>query len=109
MSRERWGRKWLSVDVAVSGATRLQPRHDQVKRRLHPSSFRPLHWKAISCLYVTSCVCLCRRDTTLAITMNVFRILGDVSHTISKCILIWAIHRNKSAEGWFDTPGLDAC
>ncbi|RFU27667.1 hypothetical protein B7463_g8672, partial [Scytalidium lignicola] len=31
--------------------------------------------------------------------MNVFRILGDVSHTLSKCILIFAIHRNKSTEG----------
>ncbi|MCJ1389957.1 hypothetical protein MMC18_002815 [Xylographa bjoerkii] len=31
--------------------------------------------------------------------MNVFRILGDVSHTVSKCILIWSIHVNKSAEG----------
>ncbi|KAI9880828.1 MAG: hypothetical protein M1830_000264 [Pleopsidium flavum] len=31
--------------------------------------------------------------------MNIFRILGDVSHTASKCILIWAIHTNKSAEG----------
>ena len=35
------------------------------------------------------------------VNMNVFRILADVSHTISKCILIWAIHSNKSAEGWF--------
>ncbi|RVX72681.1 hypothetical protein B0A52_04079 [Exophiala mesophila] len=31
--------------------------------------------------------------------MNIFRILGDVSHTASKCILIYAIHSNKSAEG----------
>jgi len=31
--------------------------------------------------------------------MNIFRILGDISHTLSKCILIWAIHSNKSAEG----------
>ncbi|KAK4691862.1 ER lumen protein retaining receptor, partial [Lecanoromycetidae sp. Uapishka_2] len=31
--------------------------------------------------------------------MNVFRVLGDVSHTLSKCILIWAIHSNRSAEG----------
>ncbi|KAL2350853.1 ER lumen protein retaining receptor [Cryomyces antarcticus] len=31
--------------------------------------------------------------------MNIFRILGDVSHTLSKAILIWAIHSNKSAEG----------
>ncbi|EXJ61645.1 hypothetical protein A1O7_02074 [Cladophialophora yegresii CBS 114405] len=31
--------------------------------------------------------------------MNIFRILGDVSHTASKCILIWAIHSNKSSEG----------
>lgn len=31
--------------------------------------------------------------------MNAFRILGDVSHTVSKCILIWAIHSNQSAEG----------
>ncbi|KAH8812968.1 ER lumen protein retaining receptor-domain-containing protein [Xylogone sp. PMI_703] len=31
--------------------------------------------------------------------MNVFRILGDVSHTLSKCILIFAIHRNRSTEG----------
>ncbi|KAH8716749.1 ER lumen protein retaining receptor-domain-containing protein [Phaeosphaeriaceae sp. PMI808] len=30
---------------------------------------------------------------------NVFRILGDVSHTASKIILIWAIHANSSAEG----------
>ena len=33
---------------------------------------------------------------------NVFRILGDVSHTASKCILIWAIHNNHSAEGQVD-------
>ncbi|MCJ1470879.1 hypothetical protein MMC07_009526 [Pseudocyphellaria aurata] len=33
------------------------------------------------------------------VNMNVFRILGDLSHTASKCILIWAIHTNKSAEG----------
>ncbi|KAH8680077.1 ER lumen protein retaining receptor-domain-containing protein [Tricladium varicosporioides] len=31
--------------------------------------------------------------------MNIFRILGDVSHTASKCILIYAIHRNHSSEG----------
>ncbi|KAF1954933.1 hypothetical protein CC80DRAFT_493326 [Byssothecium circinans] len=30
---------------------------------------------------------------------NVFHILGDVSHTTSKLILIWAIHSNSSAEG----------
>ncbi|KAI4155485.1 MAG: hypothetical protein L6R39_001227 [Caloplaca ligustica] len=30
---------------------------------------------------------------------NVFRILGDLSHTASKCILIWAIHANRSSEG----------
>lgn len=30
---------------------------------------------------------------------NVFHILGDLSHTISKGILIWAIHSNSSAEG----------
>ena len=36
--------------------------------------------------------------------MNIFRIIGDVSHTVSKCILIWAIHSNRSAEGW--CPGL---
>ena len=31
--------------------------------------------------------------------MNIFRILGDISHAASKCILIWAIHTNQSAEG----------
>lgn len=31
--------------------------------------------------------------------MNIFRILGDVSHSASKLILIYAIHHNKSAEG----------
>ncbi|KAF4469297.1 ER lumen retaining receptor [Fusarium albosuccineum] len=30
---------------------------------------------------------------------NIFRILGDLSHLLSKCILIFAIHRNRSAEG----------
>ena len=35
----------------------------------------------------------------MAISLNIFRIAGDLSHTASKCILIWAIHRNKSAEG----------
>ncbi|KAI1106220.1 ER lumen protein retaining receptor-domain-containing protein [Jackrogersella minutella] len=30
---------------------------------------------------------------------NVFRILADCSHLLSKCILIFAIHRNRSAEG----------
>ncbi|KAE8450676.1 hypothetical protein EG329_006021 [Mollisiaceae sp. DMI_Dod_QoI] len=33
------------------------------------------------------------------VSMNIFRILGDVSHTLSKCILIFAIHRNHSTEG----------
>ncbi|KAJ6542313.1 ER lumen protein retaining receptor-domain-containing protein [Mycena vulgaris] len=31
--------------------------------------------------------------------MNPFRLMGDLSHLVSKCILIWSIHRNKSAEG----------
>ncbi|KAF8138048.1 ER lumen protein retaining receptor-domain-containing protein [Mycena galopus ATCC 62051] len=31
--------------------------------------------------------------------MNIFRLLGDLSHMASKAILIWSIHRNKSAEG----------
>ncbi|KAK2757058.1 hypothetical protein FQN54_005027 [Arachnomyces sp. PD_36] len=35
----------------------------------------------------------------MPVDMNVFRILGDVSHTVSKCILIWSIHWNRSAEG----------
>ncbi|KAJ5888226.1 hypothetical protein N7495_008267 [Penicillium taxi] len=30
---------------------------------------------------------------------NVFRYLADISHFASICILIWAIHRNSSAEG----------
>ncbi|KAI1827164.1 ER lumen protein retaining receptor-domain-containing protein [Xylaria intraflava] len=30
---------------------------------------------------------------------NIFRILADVSHLLSKVILIYAIHRNRSAEG----------
>ncbi|KAJ9151914.1 ER lumen protein retaining receptor [Pleurostoma richardsiae] len=30
---------------------------------------------------------------------NIFRILGDCSHLLSKLILIFAIHRNRSAEG----------
>ncbi|KAH7092632.1 ER lumen protein retaining receptor-domain-containing protein [Paraphoma chrysanthemicola] len=30
---------------------------------------------------------------------NVFHIFGDISHTASKLILIWAIHSNSSAEG----------
>ncbi|KAJ7692837.1 ER lumen protein retaining receptor-domain-containing protein [Mycena rosella] len=31
--------------------------------------------------------------------MNPFRLAGDLGHLASKCILIWSIHRNKSAEG----------
>ena len=31
--------------------------------------------------------------------LNVFRLLGDLAHISSKCILIFAIQRNKSAEG----------
>jgi hypothetical protein len=30
---------------------------------------------------------------------QIFRILADISHTLSKCILIYAIHRNHSTEG----------
>ncbi|PYH40936.1 ER lumen protein-retaining receptor [Aspergillus saccharolyticus JOP 1030-1] len=33
------------------------------------------------------------------LNMNLFRALGDFSHLGSKCVLIWAIHRNQSAEG----------
>jgi hypothetical protein len=35
----------------------------------------------------------------MGLSMNVFRVLADISHTLSKCILMWAIHHNKSAEG----------
>ncbi|KAK5130259.1 hypothetical protein LTR08_002260 [Meristemomyces frigidus] len=31
--------------------------------------------------------------------METLRVLGDVSHSASKCILIYSIHHNKSAEG----------
>ncbi|KAJ7610155.1 ER lumen protein retaining receptor [Roridomyces roridus] len=31
--------------------------------------------------------------------MNPFRTAGDLAHLTSKCILIWSIHRNRSAEG----------
>ncbi|KAF7357964.1 Protein-ER retention receptor [Mycena venus] len=31
--------------------------------------------------------------------MNIFRLLGDFAHLLAKFILIWSIHRNKSAEG----------
>lgn len=44
-------------------------------------------------------------NATMPVDYNVFRILGDVSHTLSKCILIWAIHSNKSAEGKFNHGG----
>lgn len=30
---------------------------------------------------------------------NIFRYLADLSHLASICILVWAIHKNKSAEG----------
>ena len=36
---------------------------------------------------------------TVLPNQQIFRILGDVSHTLSKCILIYAIHSNHSAEG----------
>jgi len=41
----------------------------------------------------------------MPVSYNVFRVLGDVLHTSSKFILIWAIHRNKSAEGKFGIAG----
>ncbi|KUL88465.1 hypothetical protein ZTR_05441 [Talaromyces verruculosus] len=31
--------------------------------------------------------------------LNIFRVLADLAHISSKCILIWAIHRNSSSEG----------
>ncbi|KAJ7692866.1 ER lumen protein retaining receptor-domain-containing protein, partial [Mycena rosella] len=33
------------------------------------------------------------------LAMNPFRLAGDLAHMASKCILIWSIHWNKSAEG----------
>ncbi|KAB5549679.1 ER lumen protein retaining receptor-domain-containing protein [Coniochaeta sp. 2T2.1] len=35
----------------------------------------------------------------MAIHWNIFRILADLSHLAAKCILIFSIHRNRSAEG----------
>ena len=32
---------------------------------------------------------------------NAFRIIGDLFHLGSVCVLIWAIHKNKSAEGLY--------
>lgn len=37
------------------------------------------------------------------VAWNVFRIIGDLSHAGSICVLLWAIHKNKSAEGSY-TP-----
>ncbi|OQE46641.1 hypothetical protein PENCOP_c001G08709 [Penicillium coprophilum] len=33
------------------------------------------------------------------VAWNIFRIIADLSHLGSICVLIWAIHKNKSAEG----------
>ncbi|ODA79199.1 hypothetical protein RJ55_04791 [Drechmeria coniospora] len=45
----------------------------------------------------------------MAHAWNIFRIVGDLSHALSKCILIFSIHRNRSAEGVsFITQGLYA-
>ncbi|PYH87779.1 hypothetical protein BO71DRAFT_162711 [Aspergillus ellipticus CBS 707.79] len=33
------------------------------------------------------------------LNLNLFRVLADLAHISSKCVLIWAIHRNQSAEG----------
>lgn len=35
----------------------------------------------------------------MTMNVNVFRILADLAHISSKCILIWAIHWNSSSEG----------
>ncbi|KAF2201008.1 ER lumen protein retaining receptor [Delitschia confertaspora ATCC 74209] len=35
----------------------------------------------------------------MVFNFNVFHVLGDVSHTVSKVILIWGVHSNSSAEG----------
>ncbi|KAJ7610070.1 ER lumen protein retaining receptor-domain-containing protein [Roridomyces roridus] len=41
--------------------------------------------------------------------MNIFRLLGDLAHLLSKGILIWSIHSNKSAQGIsFLTQGMYA-
>jgi hypothetical protein len=39
------------------------------------------------------------RSPRPAMKFNTFHILGDVSHTSSKLILLWAIHSNSSTEG----------
>ncbi|EFW99367.1 protein-er retention protein [Grosmannia clavigera kw1407] len=39
------------------------------------------------------------RDFAETMGWTVFRILGDCVHLLSKCILMFAIHRNRSAEG----------
>jgi len=39
------------------------------------------------------------RAAVLIPHQQAFRILGDLSHFLSKCILIYAIHRNSSSEG----------
>ncbi len=46
-------------------------------------------------------VCISPRSSQASelTSYQIFRILGDVSHTLSKCILIFAIHRNHSTEG----------
>jgi hypothetical protein len=40
-----------------------------------------------------------RGQTSTVATMNIFRILADLSHAASKVTLVIAIHRNSSAEG----------
>lgn len=59
------------------------------------------HWSADCRSWAAGPRAVSSSDTPELFIMgfNVFHILGDVSHTSSKLILIWAIHSNSSAEG----------
>lgn len=60
-------------------------------RRLHRNTTACSSRRCRPGVYQTAC--------TTMVAFNIFHILGDVSHTLSKLILVWAIHGNSSAEG----------
>lgn len=69
-----------SLPTTTTETTATTARHDGLERTHHELR------RALGCQLTDS-------------STQVFRILGDCSHLLSKCILIFAIHRNRSSEG----------
>lgn len=60
----------------------------------------------MSCLWKRVPFFQVRADLSVEVKMNIFRLIGDLSHLLAIILLLWKIWKTRSCAGKFLTDGL---